>query len=182
MMGSGTAALISRLTLKPILWREGWVFYVRWLVLQPSFRMKGGRIMRRRMPKKISVLEFRCLSAVRFFERCAACPRFGDGCRDLELGKKILRGQKKIAYGVKAEIAQNTQAGEDTIHVNAFNCLVPLYYIERSRIRCPHDGRCRDEGLLLVLLDGKKVLDYSHKKVIELPLRRRRHEAAKKAA
>lgn len=136
--------------------------------------MKGGRIMRRRMPYKISVLEFRCLCAVRFFERCAACPRFGDGCRDLELGKEILRGQKKIAYGVKA--------AEDTIHVNAFNCLAPLHYIERSRIRCPHDGRCRDEGLLLALLDGKKVLDYSHKKVIELPLKWRRHDAIKKAA
>ena len=130
--------------------------------------------MGRRMPKKISVLEFRCLSAVRFLEHCAACPRFGDDCRDLELGKKILRRQKKIAYGV--------EPSEDTIHVNAFNCLAPLRYIERSRIRCPHDGRCRDEGLLLALLDGKKVLDYSHKKIIELPIKRRRREAAKKAA
>ena len=130
--------------------------------------------MGRRMARKISMLEFRCLSAVRFLERCFACPRFGDDCRDLELGKKILRGQKKIDCGV--------ESAEDTIHVNSFNCLTPLHYIDRSRIKCPHDGRCRDEGLLLALLDGKKVLDYSHKKIIELPSKRRRREAAKKAA
>ena len=130
--------------------------------------------MGRRMARKISMLEFRCLSAVRFLERCLACPRFGDDCRDLELGKKILRGQKKIDNGV--------EPAEDTIHVNSFNCLAPLHYIDRSRIKCPHDGRCRDEGLLLALLDGKKVLDYSHKKIIELPLKRRRREADKKAA
>ena len=130
--------------------------------------------MGRRMARKISMLEFRCLSAVRFFERCLTCPRFGDDCRDLELGKKILRGQKKIDYGV--------EPAEDTIHVNSFNCLTPLHYIDRSSIKCPHDGRCRDEGLLLALLDGKKVLDYSHKKIIELPLKRRRRDAAKKAA
>lgn len=130
--------------------------------------------MGRRMPKKMGVLEFRCLSAFRFFEHCAACPRFEDDCRDLELGKKVLRGQKKIAYG--------GESAKDTIHVKDFNCLAPLHYIERSRTRCPHDGHCREEGQLLALLDGKKVLDYSHKKVIELLLKRRRSRAAKKAA
>lgn len=130
--------------------------------------------MGRRMPKKMGVLEFRCLSAVRFLEHCAACPRFEDGCQDLELGKQVLHGQKKIAYGGEPAM--------DTIHVEDFNCLTPLHYIERSRTKCPHNGRCREEGLLLALLDGKKVLDYTQEKVIGLPLKRRRIRAAKKAA
>ena len=71
---------------------------------------------------------------------------------------------------------------KDSIHMSAFNCLAPLYYIEHSRIKCPHAGRCREEGLLLALLDGRKVLDYSHKKIIELPRVRCRRKAAKEAA
>jgi hypothetical protein len=130
--------------------------------------------MARRMSKTISVLEFGCLAPLRFFEHCVACARFGDDCPDLAMGKEILRGKKKIAYG-------NDQA-EDTIHATAFNCLAPLYYFERSRKKCAHAGRCREEGLLLALLDGKKALDYSHKEVIELPRVPCRRKVAKRVA
>lgn len=85
------------------------------------------------------------------------------------MGKEILGGKKKIAYG-------NDQT-EDSIAVSAFSCLTPLYYFERSRKKCGHAGRCREEGLLLALLDGKKILDYSHKEVTELPRIRRRKVA-----
>jgi hypothetical protein len=130
--------------------------------------------MRTKTPRKIKVLQFTCMAAVRFFERCAACPRFKDDCRDLKLGKKILRGQKRLSYGV--------EPAKGTIHVNAFNCLAPLHYIDLSRIACPHHGRCRGEGLLLALLDGKAVLDYSRREIIELPSRIGPGEASKKAA
>jgi hypothetical protein len=131
--------------------------------------------MGKRMSKKIGASEFRCLAAVRFFEHCAACPRFGDDCPDLALGKAVLCGKKKIAYGVEP-------AGDRSIHISAFHCLAPLRYIERSRIKCAHDGRCRDEGLLLALLNREKVLDYSHKEIVEISPKRRRSEAAKRAA
>jgi hypothetical protein len=142
--------------------------------IQSAETLDEEGIMGRRISKKIRVLEFRCLAAVRFFEHCAACPRFEDDCRDLALGKEVLRGKKKIAYGVEPT--------EDSIHISAFHCLAPVHYIERSRIKCTHDGRCRDEGLLLALLNREKVLDYSHKEIVELPPKRRRSEAAKKAA
>lgn len=130
--------------------------------------------MKKRISKAISVLEFRHRTPLRFFENCAKCARFGDNCPDLKLGKEVLRGRKKIAY--------TDDPPEDSIHVSAFNCTAPLHYIERSRMKCAHGGRCREEGLLLVLLDGKKVLDYTHKKLIELPRMRCRHRASKKAA
>ena len=126
-----------------------------------------------RSSKTISVLEFGCLAPIRFFEHCAGCARFGDECPDLAIGKDVLRGKKKIAYG--------NEHTEDTIHVSAFNCLTPLYYFEHSRKKCAHAGRCREEGLLLALLDGKKILDYTHKEVTELP-RVRRRKVAKRVA
>jgi len=129
--------------------------------------------MVRKSSKSISVLEFGCQAPLRFFEHCARCARFGDDCPDLRVGKEVLRGKKKIAYG--------DEQAEDTIHVSAFNCLTPLYYFERSRKKCGHAGRCREEGLLLALLDGKKTLDYSHKEVTELP-RVRRRKVAKRVA
>jgi len=128
--------------------------------------------MARSISKRISVFEFGCEAPLRFFEHCTNCPRFGDDCPDLAMGKEILRGKKKIAYG--------DHQGEDTISAKAFNCLAPLYYFERSRKKCGHAGRCREEGLLLALLDGKKTLDYSRKDVAELPVVRRR-KAAKAA-
>jgi hypothetical protein len=82
--------------------------------------------------------------------------------------KEVLRGNKGVAYGEDAD--------EDSIHVSAFKCLAPLNYLERSHSRCPHEHRCREEGLLLALLEGKKVLDYSLKKVIKLPKRYRSKE------
>jgi hypothetical protein len=120
-------------------------------------------IMAKQKSKTISVLEFRCLSPLKFFEHCAACARFGDDCQDLAIIKEVLRGNKEVVYGEDAD--------EDSIHVSAFRCLAPLNYIERSLARCPHEHRCREEGLLLALLDGKKVLDYSSRKVIKLPRR-----------
>jgi hypothetical protein len=122
--------------------------------------------MTRKSPKSISVLEFECQAPLRFFEHCARCPHFGNNCPDLAMGKEVLRGKKKIAY--------TDEPAENTIHVSAFNCLTPLYYFERSRKKCAHAGRCREEGLLLALLDGKKTLDYSHKEVIDLPKVRKR--------
>ena len=130
--------------------------------------------MTRRMSKAISVFEFGCQAPLRFFEHCVACARFGDDCPDLVMGKEILRGKKRIAYG--------DDQGEDTIHATAFNCLAPLYYFERSRKKCAHAGRCREEGLLLALLDGKKTLDYSQKEIIELPQVTRRRKVAKRVA
>lgn len=130
--------------------------------------------MARRIPKNISVLEFGCQAPLRFFEHCAGCARFGDDCPDLALGKEVLTGRKRISYG--------DQASEDTVSVTAFNCLAPLYYFERSRKKCAHAGRCREEGLLLALLAGKKTLDYSHKEVAELPRVRRRLKVAKRVS
>lgn len=127
--------------------------------------------MARKLAKDISVFEFGCEAPLRFFEHCSACPRFGEACPDLILGKKILRGKKRLAYGITHE--------EDTIHAGAFNCLAPLYYFEHSRKNCGHAGRCREEGLLLALLDGKKRLDYSHKEVTELAAVRHRRKSAK---
>lgn len=129
--------------------------------------------MARRIPRDISVLEFGCQAPLRFFEHCDRCPRFEDDCPDLTLGKEVLRGKKKVAYG--------DEQAENTIHASAFNCLTPLYYFEHSRKKCPHVGRCREEGLLLALLDGKKALDYTHKEVTELPRVRRRRKVAKRA-
>ena len=122
--------------------------------------------MAKKIAKNISVLEFGCQAPLKFFEHCSKCARFSEGCPDLTRGKEILRGKKKINYG--------DDHTEDTVHITAFNCLTPLYYFESSRKKCAHEGRCREEGLLLALLDGKKALDYSHKEVTELPRKWRR--------
>jgi hypothetical protein len=44
-------------------------------------------------------------------------------------------------------------------------------------MNCAHAGRCREEGLLLALLEGKRGLDYGYKEVAELPKIRRRKVA-----
>ncbi len=124
-----------------------------------------------KITKKISVFEFGCEAPLRFFEHCANCARFGDDCPDLSMGKEVLCGSKRIAYG--------DSQGKGTISAKAFNCLAPLYYFERSRKKCGHAGRCREEGLLLALLAGKKTLDYAHKDVAELPVVVRRRKVAK---
>jgi len=122
--------------------------------------------MARKISKNISVFEFECQAPLRFFERCAKCPRFGDDCPDLSMGIEILSGKKKISYG--------HYESEDTIHVSEFNCLTPLKYIEKTRMKCVQGGRCRDEGLLLALLNGKKNLVYSYKEVTEISMVRSR--------
>ncbi len=119
---------------------------------------------------KIHALEFGCQAPLRFYEHCSACPRFGDGCPDLGLGKEILRGKKKIAY--------DQVTSEDEVPVGSFKCLAPLYYFEKTRSACAHLGRCREEGLLLALLSGKKKLDYSQTEVIPLAARRAKRLAA----
>jgi hypothetical protein len=126
--------------------------------------------------EKIHALEFGCQAPLKFYEHCKACPRFGDECPDLELGKEILRGKKKIAY------AQGSS--EDEVPVGSFKCQAPVYYFEKTRTACAHLGRCREEGLLLALLSGKKKLDYSQAEVIPLAARRakRAAETVEKAA
>jgi len=54
--------------------------------------------------------------------------RAKDACPDLILGKEILRGKKKVAYGHTHE--------ENAVHADDFNCLAPIYYFERSRQNC----------------------------------------------
>jgi hypothetical protein len=116
----------------------------------------------------ISVFElYACRVPLRFFERCAACVRFQDNCSDLALGIELLRRKKTITY------AMNETGDNQTIHANSFTCTAPLAYFEHTRNKCAHRGRCREEGLLLALLNRKKSLDYSHKEVIELPMVRR---------
>jgi hypothetical protein len=90
-------------------------------------------------------------------------------CPELALGKEILRGRKKVDY--------ENGGSEGQISVKDFNCLAPLYYFEKSRMNCAHAGRCREEGLLLALLDGKKRLDYAYKEVAELPILKRKKGA-----
>ena len=130
--------------------------------------------MMRKMSKQINVFAFGCEAPLRFFEHCASCVRFGQNCPDLSLGKEVLRGKRAIDYG--------HDKAEDTVPVSAFNCLAPVYYFEQSRQKCGHAGRCREEGLLLALLDGKKALDYSHKEITTLPRIRRRREVTRKVA
>ena len=188
MLGSGTAALARKSTFKPILLKEDGFIFVRKrdhrktaeAEPQHAFGVQSTEVldeegtMRRQRSKKISVLEFMHQAPLKFFEHCAKCARFGDDCPDLTLGKEVLRGKKRIAY--------RDEPAQDTIHMSAFNCLAPLYYIERSHVKCAHGGRCREEGLLLALLDGKKVLDYSLKKIVEPPRARYRRKGARKAA
>jgi len=50
-----------------------------------------------------------------------------------------------------------------SISVQEFGCLSPLRFFEHCIIKCPQGGRCRERGLLLALLSGKKVLDYSRR-------------------
>ena len=125
-----------------------------------------------KIPRTINALEFGCQAPLRFYEHCTSCPQSSDSCPDLALGKEILRGKKKIAYG--------NMALENEIQATEFNCLAPLYYFEKSRVNCAHVGRCREEGLLLALLDGKKEIDYSQKAISELP-RIRRHRVSRVA-
>lgn len=122
--------------------------------------------------KDVHVLEFGCEAPLKFYEHCRACPRFGEDCPDLQLGLEILRGKKKL-------INEQVPPGEG-VPAGAFKCLAPLAYFEKTRRNCPHEGRCREEGLLLALLTGKRKLDYSRLSALELPSRKPARAAARK--
>jgi hypothetical protein len=132
--------------------------------------------MKNRKRGMIHALEFNCQAPLKFYEQCVSCPKYGDDCPELALGIELLRGKKKLVYNMGVQ-------SEDAIHVSEFNCMAPLFYFEKSRRNCPHQGRCREEGLLLALLYGKKRLSYAQKTAIELPqLKRRRKEAGAEEA
>jgi len=122
--------------------------------------------------KDVHVLEFDCQAPLKFYERCSACPRFGDDCPDLQLGLEILRGKKNL-------LQEQVPPGEG-VRASDFKCLAPLAYFEKTRRNCPHQGRCREEGLLIALLTGKRNLDYSRKSALELPSRKPKRVAAEK--
>ena len=120
----------------------------------------------------VHAMEFECQAPLKFYEHCASCSRFGDSCPDLMLGKDILRRKKKMVYNHKDQ-------DEDTVNASSFNCAAPLKYFEQTRLACGHEGRCREEGLLLVLLSGKKQIDYSQKKAKLFPFIKRRQKEEK---
>ena len=125
--------------------------------------------MKKSKHSMIHALEFECQTPQKFYENCASCPRFIDDCPDLALGMAILRGKKKIVYSEELKT-------DDTVDASSFNCLAPLYYIEKTRQNCAHQGRCREEGLLIALLSGKKEMVYAQKKAVEFPRLARRFE------
>ena len=121
----------------------------------------------------IHALEFGCQTPLRFYEHCASCPQFGEGCEDLRLGEEVLRGRKRLVY--------NSEDHDDGIvHASSFKCAAPLHYYEKTRSVCGHNGRCREEGLLLVLLSGRKELTYAQKKPLKLPRQKKRGRIAEK--
>lgn len=120
----------------------------------------------------IHALEFGCQAPLRFYEHCAACPRFGESCDDLRLGRDVLRGKKKLVYNTD-------DYDEGSVHASSFKCVAPLYYFEKTRSACGHKGRCREEGLLLALLSGKKELSFAQKVPIELPRPKKGRKPAK---
>jgi hypothetical protein len=118
----------------------------------------------------IHALEFNCQAPLKFYEHCASCARFGDDCPELALGIELLRGRKRLVYSAESDSG-------DTINISRFKCMAPLNYFEKSRRNCAHQGRCREEGLLLALLSGKRELVYTQKTAIELQnLKERRKE------
>ena len=117
----------------------------------------------------ISAAEFGCSAPLKFYEHCCSCPRF-DGCPDLVLLVEILRLKKELNYNKDVYSARGTLEGsKHSVDANVFDCLAPLYFFEKTRKKCPREGRCREEGLLLALLMEKKKLDYSPKVPIRLP-------------
>lgn len=125
--------------------------------------------------RMVHVLEFGCQAPLKFYMHCTACPQFEENCTDLMLGKEILGGKKKLVYN-------GTDYVEGSVHASSFNCTAPLQYFEKSKKKCGHMGRCREEGLLLALLSGKKGLDCSQKTAIELPIKKRPRKVAQSEA
>ncbi|MEW6665683.1 MAG: hypothetical protein AB1512_10755 [Thermodesulfobacteriota bacterium] len=122
--------------------------------------------------KGIHVLEFECEHPLRFYGRCSACARFGEGCADLSVGAELLRGKRRLVYN--ADEAER----EGVVYAGAFNCTAPLRYFEATRKACGHEGKCREEGLLIALLSGKKGLEHGHKEIAGLPVRDRTQRKA----
>ena len=134
--------------------------------------------MTRRKPITIRATEFSCQTPLKFYEHCASCPRF-EGCPDLDLIKEILRMQKTVNYNRDLYSARGELEGiRHSVDANVFNCLAPLYFFEKSRKKCPHEGHCREEGLLLALLGGKKKLVYNHRVPLEFLRSKPRFELA----
>ena len=129
--------------------------------------------MKTGMSGMIHALEFDCQAPLKFYEHCVSCPRFGNDCPDLALGMEILRGKKKLFY-------DGLMTSDDRIDASNFNCLAPLKYFEKSRKKCAHKGRCREEGLLISLLKGKNKLEYSQKRVVEFPRLKHHYEKEEK--
>jgi len=48
---------------------------------------------------------------------------------------------------------------KDTIHITEFRCLTPIRHLEKC-FACAKGGKCRERGLIIQLLSGKKKLDY----------------------
>ena len=111
----------------------------------------------------IHATEFFCQTPLKFFEHCNSCPQF-DECADLALIKEVLRMKKSINYNPERYLARGElEGGRHSVDSTAFHCLAPLHFFEKTRKKCPHKGRCREEGLLLALLAGKKKLNYNHR-------------------
>ena len=121
---------------------------------------------------KVHALEFGCQAPLRFYEECSICPQFDLDCPDLAQGIELLRGKKGIAYDADGGSGEH-------VHAGSFKCATPLYYFENTRKNCGHRGRCREEGLLLALLCGKKELDYAQKSAIELPVAKKVKKAGR---
>ena len=116
--------------------------------------------------KIIHAAEFHCQTPLKFYEHCSSCPQF-DECSDLALIKEVLRMKKSINYNRDLYSARGELEGSrHRVDSNAFHCVAPLYFFEKTRKKCPHEGHCREEGLLLALLTGKKKLDYNHRVII----------------
>jgi len=107
--------------------------------------------------------EFHCQTPLKFFEHCSSCPQFNE-CPDLALIKEVLRMKKSINYSRDLYLARGELEGSrHSVDSTAFHCLAPLNFFEKTRKKCPHEGHCREEGLLLALLTGKKKLNYNHR-------------------
>ena len=117
----------------------------------------------------VHATEFGCSAPLKFYQHCRSCPRF-DGCPDLVLLVEVLRLKKELNYNKDVYSARGTlEGGKHSVDANVFNCLAPLYFFEKTRKKCPREGRCREEGLLLALLKQKKKLDYRQRVPIGFP-------------
>jgi hypothetical protein len=117
--------------------------------------------MRNKRSGIIRPTEFGCQTPIRFYEHCVSCPRFVE-CPDLALISQVLRMDKAVNYRRDFYSDRGMIEGaRHSVDAKEFNCLAPLSFFEHSRKNCGRKGRCREEGLLLALLTGKKRLDYT---------------------